>query len=79
MGIYDAAVGKYSFTCKTYDEYPDRLFCDGPKGEGGILTTLTIFDPLAKPFCVETFTIPVPPEEPEPPIPTPCPPGAPCP
>lgn len=69
-GIYTATVGKYEFTCKTYPEYPDRLFCDGPKGEGGTLTTLTIFDPLGLPFCEETFSIPardVPdiPDEPE--------------
>jgi hypothetical protein len=58
-GIYNATVGEYDFTCQTYyDEYPDRLFCDGPKGEGGTMTTLTIYNPLGIPFCEETFSIP---------------------
>ena len=58
-GTYNATVGRYDFTCQTYyDEYPDRLFCDGPKGEGGTLTTLTIFDPLGVLICEESFSIP---------------------
>jgi len=63
-GEYEAQVGKYEFTCKTYRDYPDRLFCDGPKGKGGTLTTLTIFDASGAVFCEETFTIPEP-EKPE--------------
>ena len=57
-GTYNAIVGRYDFICQTYDEYPDRLFCDGPKGEGGTLTTLTIFDPSGILICEESFSIP---------------------
>ena len=67
-GTYNATVGRYDFTCQTYyDDYPDRLFCDGPKGEGGTLATLTIFDPSGMLICEETFSIPARdvPDEPE--------------
>jgi hypothetical protein len=58
-GTYHAKAGKHEFICKTYDEYPDRLFCDGPKGEEGTLVTLIIYDPFGNPFCEEPFSIPV--------------------
>jgi hypothetical protein len=59
-GTYAATVGKYDFTCNTYyDEYPDRLFCDGPKGEPGTYATLIVYDPLGIPFCEQTFGIPI--------------------
>ena len=81
-GAYAAEVGMYDFICKTYPEYPDRLFCDGPKGEAGTTSTLIIFDPLGTPFCQQSFGIPSRGDgEPEPggPKPTACPPGKPCP
>ena len=58
-GNYNAMVGNYDFTCQTYPEYPDRLFCEGPLGEPGTLATLTIYDPEGSPFCEQTFSIPV--------------------
>jgi hypothetical protein len=63
-GEYEAEVGKDDFTCKTYRDYPDRLFCDGPQRNWGFLATLKIFDASGAVFCEETFTIPEP-EKPE--------------
>ena len=57
-GEYEAEVGRDDFTCKTYRDYPDRLFCDGPQRNWGFLATLKIFDASGAVFCEETFSVP---------------------
>jgi predicted outer membrane repeat protein len=60
-GTYNATVNNDAFACRTYPEYPDRLFCDGPKGEANTLAALTVFDPEGKQFC--SLKIDIPPDE----------------
>jgi hypothetical protein len=57
-GTYDATVNTDPFSCNTYTEYPDRLFCDGPRGDANTMATLTVFGQDGEEICIETIDIP---------------------
>jgi len=57
--IYEASVGQFDFRCETYPEYPDRLFCEGPRGEPGTFATLMIFNLSEVTLCELPFSIPI--------------------
>lgn len=58
-GEYSATVNSSSISCTTYEEYSDRLFCDGPKPEEGSLASISILDGDGNIVCMETFNVPV--------------------
>lgn len=78
-GSYSAQVGTSNLNCEILDEYPDRLYCSGPRpfvNYGPQTATFSLFSPtVIEPVFQAEFTVPAlptpTPTETEEPTPTP--------
>ncbi|KAA3646254.1 MAG: hypothetical protein DWQ07_08515 [Chloroflexi bacterium] len=58
-GEYKATINNSEVQCTTYEDYPERLFCDGPKPAEGSLASISVLDENGETICMESFHVPI--------------------